>query len=86
MSTGEVAGDASTQAQSGMGSDSDSEEGTYETSTEAGEEVPVCGNGKVEEGEECDLGLLNSDNGGCTTASMLPQALELQKARLAGAS
>ncbi|PRP92778.1 hypothetical protein ENSA5_47480 [Enhygromyxa salina] len=75
MSTGEVAGDASTQAQSGMGSGSDSdsgsEEGTDETSTEAGEELPVCGNGKVEEGEECDLGLLNSDNGGCTTACAL---------------
>lgn len=33
--------------------------------------TPVCGNGQVEKGEECDDGEVNSHNGACTTSCLL---------------
>lgn len=46
-------------------------DGDGDSTTDTGEPEPECGDGKVDAGEECDLGPLLSDNGGCTTKCML---------------
>jgi cysteine-rich repeat protein len=47
--------------------------GTSSGGTGSGGILPTCGNGKVDPGEDCDLGAMNNDTGACTNDCKLPK-------------
>ena len=71
-SAGESGGSAEAGGddESGGGEEAGGEEsgGAEETT---GAPVDTCGDGAIDDGEECDLGVANSDNGACTSDCML---------------
>lgn len=50
--------------------DSGSSEGSSDSSSSSGGNE-LCGNGDLDDGEECDLGRANNDNAACTTSCLL---------------